>query len=47
VAIGTLALCYNNVQVFRGVVRLRRGKMFYLGIGFQSDTISSSESQGY
>ncbi|KAG7540365.1 Squalene synthase-like [Arabidopsis thaliana x Arabidopsis arenosa] len=24
-AIGTLALCYNNVQVFRGVVRLRRG----------------------
>ncbi|XP_010447047.1 PREDICTED: inactive squalene synthase 2-like [Camelina sativa] len=25
VAIGTLALCYNNVQVFRGVVRLRRG----------------------
>ncbi|XP_023634874.1 inactive squalene synthase 2 isoform X2 [Capsella rubella] len=25
VAIGTLALCYNNVQVFRGVVRVRRG----------------------
>ncbi|KFK30098.1 hypothetical protein AALP_AA7G216700 [Arabis alpina] len=25
VAIGTLALCYNNVQVFRGVVKLRRG----------------------
>ncbi|XP_010432387.1 PREDICTED: inactive squalene synthase 2-like [Camelina sativa] len=25
VAIGTLALCYNNIQVFRGVVRLRRG----------------------
>ncbi|XP_010437577.1 PREDICTED: inactive squalene synthase 2 isoform X1 [Camelina sativa] len=25
VAIGTLALCYNNVQVFGGVVRLRRG----------------------
>ncbi|CAF2239462.1 unnamed protein product [Brassica napus] len=24
-AIGTLALCYNNVQVFRGVVKLRRG----------------------
>ncbi|CAL9228004.1 unnamed protein product [Arabidopsis halleri] len=25
VAIGTLSLCYNNVQVFRGVVSLRRG----------------------
>ncbi|KAF2583850.1 hypothetical protein F2Q70_00033953 [Brassica cretica] len=25
VAMGTLALCYNNVQVFRGVVKLRRG----------------------
>ncbi|CAL9228005.1 unnamed protein product [Arabidopsis halleri] len=25
VAIGTLTLCYNNVKVFRGVVRLRRG----------------------
>ncbi|CAA7019872.1 unnamed protein product [Microthlaspi erraticum] len=24
-AIGTLALCYNNLQVFRGVVKLRRG----------------------
>ncbi|XP_068664912.1 squalene synthase 1-like [Aristolochia californica] len=24
-AIGTLALCYNNVQVFRGVVKMRRG----------------------
>nr|UNT45701.1 squalene synthase 2 [Atractylodes lancea] len=24
-AIGTLALCYNNIQVFRGVVKLRRG----------------------
>jgi farnesyl-diphosphate farnesyltransferase len=24
-AIGTLALCYNNEQVFRGVVKLRRG----------------------
>ncbi|CAA7019875.1 unnamed protein product [Microthlaspi erraticum] len=23
--IGTLALCYNNVQLFRGVVKLRRG----------------------
>ncbi|XP_010437578.1 PREDICTED: inactive squalene synthase 2 isoform X2 [Camelina sativa] len=27
VAIGTLALCYNNVQVFGGVVRLRRAKI--------------------
>ncbi|RRT42190.1 hypothetical protein B296_00044251 [Ensete ventricosum] len=25
-AIGTLALCYNNVEVFRGVVKMRRGK---------------------
>ncbi|XP_022943419.1 squalene synthase-like isoform X1 [Cucurbita moschata] len=24
-AIGTLALCYNNVDVFRGVVKMRRG----------------------
>ncbi|CAM8945092.1 unnamed protein product [Rhodiola kirilowii] len=24
-AIGTLALCYNNIQVFRGVVKMRRG----------------------
>nr|ARA73617.1 squalene synthase [Lepidium apetalum] len=24
-AIGTLALCYNNAQLFRGVVKLRRG----------------------
>ncbi|XP_043713119.1 squalene synthase 1-like [Telopea speciosissima] len=24
-AIGTLALCYNNVEVFRGVVKIRRG----------------------
>lgn len=26
-AIGTLALCYNNVEVFRGVVKMRRGKI--------------------
>ncbi|KAA3468092.1 squalene synthase-like [Gossypium australe] len=24
-AIGTLALCYNNIKVFRGVVKMRRG----------------------
>ncbi|KAL9244976.1 hypothetical protein vseg_018688 [Gypsophila vaccaria] len=24
-AIGTLTLCYNNIQVFRGVVKMRRG----------------------
>ncbi|KAL6494798.1 squalene synthetase-like protein [Orobanche gracilis] len=24
-AIGTLALCYNNIDIFRGVVKLRRG----------------------
>ncbi|CAA2981021.1 squalene synthase [Olea europaea subsp. europaea] len=24
-AIGTLAMCYNNIQVFRGVVKMRRG----------------------
>nr|CAB3497798.1 unnamed protein product [Digitaria exilis] len=27
-AIGTCALCYNNVNVFRGVVKMRRGKLF-------------------
>ncbi|GJS07748.1 squalene synthase [Tanacetum coccineum] len=26
-AIGTLALCYNNIKVFRGVVKMRRGLM--------------------
>ncbi|ONM10469.1 Squalene synthase 1 [Zea mays] len=26
-AIGTCALCYNNVHVFRGVVKMRRGKL--------------------
>lgn len=35
-AIGTLALCYNNIEVFRGVVKLRRGKFsvsyFMLGL---------------
>ncbi|KAG7975906.1 hypothetical protein I3843_06G123500 [Carya illinoinensis] len=25
-AIGTLALCYNNIEVFRGVVKMRRGR---------------------
>lgn len=25
-AIGTLALCYDNIEVFRGVVKMRRGK---------------------
>ncbi|KAI7732409.1 hypothetical protein M8C21_001368, partial [Ambrosia artemisiifolia] len=24
-AIGTLSMCYNNIQVFRGVVKMRRG----------------------
>ncbi|KAI9128176.1 hypothetical protein K1719_001169 [Acacia pycnantha] len=24
-AIGTLALCYNNIEIFRGVVKMRRG----------------------
>ncbi|CAN6480956.1 unnamed protein product [Victoria cruziana] len=24
-AVGTLALCYNNIEVFRGVVKMRRG----------------------
>ncbi|PON99886.1 Isoprenoid synthase domain containing protein [Trema orientale] len=24
-AIGTLAMCYNNIEVFRGVVKMRRG----------------------
>lgn len=26
-AIGTLAECYNNIQVFRGVVKIRRGEL--------------------
>lgn len=26
-AIGTLAMCYNNIEVFRGVVKMRRGKI--------------------
>ncbi len=34
-AIGTLALCYNNIEVFRGVVKMRRGK---LGISVTSAT---------
>lgn len=25
-AIGTLAMCYNNINVFRGVVKIRRGE---------------------
>ena len=25
-AIGTLALCYNNIEVFRVALKLRRGK---------------------
>lgn len=29
-AIGTLSLCYDNVQVFRGVVKVRRGKNVWL-----------------
>jgi len=28
-AIGTLALCYNNIEVFRGVVKMRRGQNNY------------------
>ena len=31
-AIGTLALCYNNIAVFGGVVKFRRGKMINLQI---------------
>lgn len=29
-SIGTLALCYNNVEVFRGVVKMRRGEKNYI-----------------
>lgn len=29
-AIGTLALCYNNIELFRGVVKMRRGKILKL-----------------
>ena len=32
-AIGTLALCYNNVEVFRGVVKMRRGKLLIMRLG--------------
>lgn len=31
-ALATYALCYNNVNVFRGVVKLRRGEYFVIGI---------------
>lgn len=30
-AIGTLAMCYNNIEVFRGVVKMRRGKLIIYG----------------
>lgn len=33
-AIGTLALCYNNIEVFRGVVKMRRGKSKYFDTNF-------------
>ncbi|KAL8556191.1 hypothetical protein ACS0TY_003834 [Phlomoides rotata] len=33
-AIGTLALCYNNIQLFRGVVKMRRGKLNITGVLF-------------
>lgn len=29
-ALGTLAMCYNNVEVFRGSVRMRRGNSIAL-----------------
>lgn len=39
-AIGTLALCYNNVQVFRGVVKMRRGKKSFDWINVSLDDTS-------
>lgn len=33
-AIGTLAMCYNNIEVFRGVVKMRRGKISINGHAF-------------
>ena len=34
-AIGTCAICYNNVNVFRGVVKMRRGKTYYVTSSWQ------------
>lgn len=40
-AIGTLAECYNNINVFRGVVKIRRGgfhfSWFYANEHFTKD----------
>ncbi|KAL4202186.1 hypothetical protein AMTRI_Chr02g219820 [Amborella trichopoda] len=41
-AIGTLALCYNNVELFRGVVRMRRG----LGARVMDETRSMADVYG-
>ena len=36
-AIGTLALCFNNINVFRGVVKIRRGMNIILEILMDCD----------
>lgn len=40
-AIGTLALCYNNPEVFRGVVKMRRGESAKVLLGVGSGGMSS------
>ncbi|KAG6524925.1 hypothetical protein ZIOFF_014870 [Zingiber officinale] len=45
-AIGTLALCYNNMQVFRGVVKMRRGSFTSIGSVYLSQIFLSSQNAG-
>lgn len=45
-AIGTLALCYNNIEVFRGVVKMRRGMILILNMYFfKGETRVTSDMQ--
>lgn len=41
-AIGTLAECYNNINVFRGVVKIRRGEFFFEGSRFPENDSSKN-----
>lgn len=47
-AIGTLALCYNNIEVFRGVVKMRRGKLkiFSIPLLCHMNSMNSSLQKG-
>lgn len=40
-AIGTLAMCYNNIEVFRDVVKMRRGMISINGHDFSILLIGS------